>query len=428
MNKGNHNIYTEEFGVDKGLVELAREVEYELKEVFADIDETREYNQLKVIKAMQEYGLSETHFYGSTGYGYGDRGRDVLDKVFAKALGADDAIVRHSLVSGTHALSTTLYGVLRPGDKLLSITGKPYDTLEEVIGIRGEGMGSLKELGINYEQIELNEEGYFDIGKIEEAMTEDTRMVFIQRSRGYAWRDSFKIDDIKDIINFVKEIKNDIIVMVDNCYGEFTEKIEPTEVGADVIAGSLIKNPGGGIALTGGYIAGKKELIERISYRVTTPGLGKEVGCSLNNNRSMFQGLFFAPHVVSESLKGMVLCAGISERLGYETCPSAYGHRSDIIQAIKFGSADKVIAFCQGVQKGSPVDAFVRPEPWDMPGYESPVIMAAGAFVQGSSIELSADAPIREPYVAYIQGGLVYDHVKLGLLTALQEFKNKGFL
>lgn len=409
------------FDIEDEVIELAELAEKDALEVFERIDNIKQLNQLKVIKAMQDNRLSDTHFNGTTGYGYDDRGREVLDSVYANIFKAEDALVRHHIVSGTQALALCLFGNLRPGDELVAVTGKPYDTLEEVIGIRGENCGSLKEFGVTYKQIDLTPDGKPDIDRIKATVCANTKMAMIQRSRGYSWRDALCIEDIRAAIAAVKSVNSSIIVMVDNCYGEFVEEIEPIEAGADIIAGSLIKNPGGGLALTGGYIAGKKELVEQAAYRLTSPGLGKEVGASLGNNRLMFQGLFLAPHVVAESLKGAVFCAALMERAGFETLPSINAKRSDIIQSVKFNNEESLIAFCQGIQKGSPVDSYVTPQPWDMPGYDSPVIMAAGAFVQGSSIELSADAPIKSPYIAYMQGGLVYEHVKLGNIIALQK-------
>ncbi|NMA66538.1 MAG: hypothetical protein GX957_09920 [Clostridiaceae bacterium] len=418
--------YYRHFGIDPKIVELGYQAEKIVKDSFAKIDKVKEQNQLKVIRAMQLENLSDTHFAGTTGYGYNDRGREILDAVYAHAFGAEDAIVRHSITCGSHALALCLYGILRPGDELLSITGKPYDTLDEVIGTRGkEGQGSLKEYGVTYKQIEFASDGTIDINTVLEAINDKTKLIFIQRSRGYEFRPALTISEIEKVVNLIKTKKKDVYVMVDNCYGEFVEDREPTEVGVDIMAGSLIKNPGGGLVPSGGYFAGKKELVEKISYRLTLPGLGREVGATLNQNRLLFQGFFMAPHVVAESLKGAVFTSQIMTELGYETYPGPFETRCDIIQAIKFNLEDAVIAFCQGIQKGSPVDSYVCPEPWDMPGYDSPVIMAAGAFVQGSSIELSADGPIRPPFIAYMQGGLVYEHVKLGVMCAIQELVNR---
>lgn len=416
------------FEINDFVIELAEQAENDAKKVFESIDEVRQLNQLKVIKAMQENKLSDSHFSGTTGYGYDDRGREILDSVYANVFKAEDALVRHQIVSGTQALSLCLFGNLRPGDELVAVTGKPYDTLEEVIGIRGENCGSLKEFGVSYRQVELGKDGKPDLNGIKAALSTKTKMAMIQRSRGYSWRDALCINDIRNIIKVIREVNPNIIVMVDNCYGEFVEESEPIEAGADIIAGSLIKNPGGGLALTGGYIAGKRKLVEQAAYRLTSPGLGKEVGASLGNNRLMFQGLFMAPHVVAESLKGAVFCAALMKRAGFETLPAVSSVRSDIIQSVRFNNKESLIAFCQGIQKGSPVDSYVTPQPWDMPGYDSQVIMAAGAFVQGSSIELSADAPIKPPYIAYMQGGLVYEHVKLGNMIALQKLYDQGMI
>jgi cystathionine beta-lyase family protein involved in aluminum resistance len=428
MNITYKNYLKHSFGIEESIIETAQAAEKEAGEIFKEIKAVRELNQYKVIAAMQEHRLSDTHFGGTTGYGYDDRGREVLDAVYASIFKAEDALVRHQIVAGTHALAIAMFGNLRPGDELLSATGKPYDTLEEVIGIRGEGAGSLKDFGVGYRQVELHEDGSIDHKGVQEAIGEKTAMVLIQRSRGYSWRPSIKIREIKRIIEVIKEIRKDIIILVDNCYGEFVETEEPVEAGADLVAGSLIKNPGGGLVPSGGYIAGKAKYVRNAAYRLTTPGLGKKVGATLGNSRLMFQGLFLAPHVVAESLKGAVFCSAVMRRLGFETSPQPDQIRSDIIQAIKFNNPESMIAFCQGIQKGSPVDAFVTPEPWDMPGYDSPVIMAAGAFIQGSSIELSADAPLKPPYTAYMQGGLVYEHVKLGVMIALKYMKERQLI
>lgn len=424
-----HKDYYDCFNIDPKIIELAKKAEEEVKGSFSNIDRIREQNQLKVIRAMQLEKLSDTHFSGTTGYGYNDRGREILDAVYAHAFEAEDAIVRHNITCGSHALALCLYGILRPGDELLSITGKPYDTLDEVIGIRGEeGSGSLKEYGVTYAQVELADDGRIDDEAVIRAINDRTKLIFLQRSRGYAWRPALTISEIERVVKLVKSVKKDVLVMVDNCYGEFVEEREPTSAGVDVIAGSLIKNPGGGLVPSGGYIAGRRDLVEKISYRMTIPGLGREVGATLGHNRLMFQGFFMAPHVVAESLKGAVFTAQVMKSLGFETYPGPFDPRCDIIQSIKFNREDAVIAFCQGIQKGSPVDSYVKPEPWDMPGYDSPVIMAAGAFIQGSSIELSADAPIRPPYVAYMQGGLVYEHVKLGVMCAVQELADNKII
>lgn len=415
-----------EFGIKTSVLEIYKSVSESLRGRFSEIDDVAAYNQAKVLKAFQENRISYAHFGETTGYGYDDMGRDALDKVYADILGAEDAMVRHNIVSGTQAISACLFGVLRPGDVLASVVGAPYDTMEEVIGIReGEhsDMGSLKDFGVEYRQVDLVDGEFVDYNGIESLLkAEKIKAVLIQRSRGYDWRDSLTVAEIGKIISLVKTVSPSTLCIVDNCYGIFVETKEPTEVGADLIVGSLIKNAGGSLALSGGYIAGTEECVRRVGYRLTAPGLGKHVGASLGMNRNMYQGLFFAPHVVGESIKTAVLCAAIFERLGFEVCPAADAERSDIIQAVKFGSGENVIKFCQAIQKGSPIDSYVTPEPWDMPGYDDPVIMAAGAFVQGASIELSADAPICEPYIAYMQGGVIYDSAKVGILKAACEF------
>jgi cystathionine beta-lyase family protein involved in aluminum resistance len=419
----------EKFGISDMLVEKAKQVEIDIQPAFIRINDVKEHNQLKVIAAMQAHKVSDTHFSGSTGYGYNDRGREVLEAVYATAFGTEAALVRQQITCGSHALAIALYGLLRPGDELLSITGKPYDTLEEVIGIRGKsGNGSLKDYGISYSQLDLLPDGEMDLQAIPASIKDNTRLVFIQRSRGYMLRKPTTIEHLKQAVDIIRAVKPGIRIMVDNCYGEFTENDEPTDVGVDLIAGSLIKNPGGGLALSGGYIAGTHECVELAAYRMTLPGIGGEVGATLGQNRLMFQGFFMAPHVVAESIKGAVFAAAMMKSFGYEVYPDIFEARSDLTQAVNLGSPEAVIAFCQGIQKGSAVDSFVNPEPWDMPGYDSPVIMAAGAFVQGSSIELSADAPIRAPYTVYLQGGLVYEHVKLGVMRACSEMQSKGLL
>ena len=417
------NMYRE-LGISQKVLEFGLKIEEELKERFAAIDETAEYNQMKVIGAMQKARVSDIHFAATTGYGYNDLGRDVLEDVYAKTFHGEAALVRPQLISGTHALHVALSGNLRPGDELLSPVGKPYDTLEEVIGIR-DSVGSLKEYGVTYRQVDLLSDGSFDYEGIRQAVNERTKLVTIQRSKGYATRPTLSVKRIGELISFVKSLKPDVICMVDNCYGEFVERLEPTDVGADMIVGSLIKNPGGGLAPIGGYIAGRKDCIDRASYRLSAPGLGKEVGASLGLNQSFFQGLFLAPAVVAGALKGAVFAANIYERLGYPVVPDGKESRHDIIQAVTLGSSEAVVAFFQGIQAAAPVDSFVTPEPWDMPGYDSPVVMAAGAFVQGSSIELSADAPIKEPYAVYFQGGLTWYHAKLGILMSLQKLIDK---
>lgn len=415
------------FGISDKTLKLVSEAEESIKEQFKHIENICEINQLRVMKAFADNRVSDSHFVATTGYGYDDLGRDTLDRVYADIMGAEDALVRHNFISGTHTISTALFAVLRPNDILVSITGKPYDTLEEVIGIQGEaGNGSLKDFGVKYVQIDLKHDGTPDLEQIKFTLTHmNVKAVTIQRSKGYGWRPTYSAKDIGALIEFVKEISPETICIVDNCYGEFVETEEPTAYGADLIAGSLIKNPGGGLAPTGGYIAGKQKYVELCAYRLTSVGIGKEAGASLGFNRQMYQGLFMAPHVVSQALKAAVLCSAVFENLGFEVDPKPNEIRHDIIQSIKFGDPDKVTAFCQGIQKGAPVDSFVTPEPWDMPGYSSQVIMAAGAFVQGASIELSADAPIKPPYIAYMQGGLTYESAKLGIMVAADKMLRK---
>lgn len=409
------NILHEIYNIDKDICRLGTLTEEELTPVFAEIDRVRDYNQIKVLNAMQEAGLAERHMQGTTGYGYDDIGRELLDKVYASVFDTEDALVRTQIVCGTQSLALCYYAVLRPGDELVAVTGRPYDTMDEIIGIR-ENPSSLKSFGVTYKEVGLCEDGTPDYEAISKAIGPQSKMAVIQRSRGYNYRNSFDIETIGKIISTIKSINKNTVVMVDNCYGEFVDTVEPTNVGADFIAGSLIKNPGGGLALTGGYIAGREDLVNLCADRLTAPGLGKHVGASLGHNRQMIQGFYMAPHVVAESLKGAVFTAGLFEKLGFETSPASSAKRSDIIQAIKFNNPEKLKCFCQSVQAAAPVDSFVCPEPWDMPGYEDSVIMAAGAFVQGASVELSADGPMRPPYVAYMQGGLVYANVKLAAL------------
>ncbi len=420
------SIYVQ-LGIDPAVLHLGSQVETALKQRFAVIDETAQYNQLKVISAMQKNHISADHFNGSTGYGYNDIGRDDLEAVYADTFHTEAALVRPQITCGTHALALALGANLRPGDEMLSISGKPYDTLEEVIGIR-PSRGSLAEFGITYRQVELTEEGKFDFEAVQKAISDKTRLVEIQRSRGYLSRPTLSVSEIGEAIACVKAVRPDIICMVDNCYGEFTERIEPSDVGADMTVGSLIKNPGGGLAPIGGYIAGTNECVQNCAYRLTSPGLGKEVGASLETMRSFYQGFFLAPVVTAAALKGAVFAANLYERLGFKVLPSGSEERHDIIQEIEFGDPEKVIAFCEGIQAAAPVDSYVTPEPWAMPGYDSDVIMAAGAFVQGSSIELSADGPIKPPYAVYFQGGLTYPHAKLGILRSLQRLKEKGLV
>ena len=412
-------------GISREVLEFGSRTEAMLKTRFEEIDSNAEYNQLKVIAAMQKNRVSDIHFSGTTGYGYNDLGRETLEQVYADVFHTEDALVRPQITCGTHALYTALAGNLRPGDELLSPVGKPYDTLEEVIGIRPSN-GSLKEYGITYRQVDLLGDGSFDFDGIKAAVNEKTKLVTIQRSKGYATRPTLSVKRIAELIAFVKGIRADIICMVDNCYGEFVERIEPSDVGADMVVGSLIKNPGGGLAPIGGYIAGTNKCIENAAYRLGSPGLGREVGASLGVNQALFQGLFLAPTVVAGALKGAVFAANIYEALGFQVVPNGTESRHDIIQAVTFGKPEGVIAFCQGIQAAAPVDSYVTPEPWDMPGYDSQVIMAAGAFIQGSSIELSADGPIKPPYSVFFQGGLTWYHAKLGILMSLQKLLDAG--
>lgn len=413
--------------IDAQVLAFGEHILENLKDRFATIDETAEYNQLKVIRAMQKARVSEACLLGTTGYGYNDIGRDTLEEVYANLFHAEDALVRPQITCGTHALALALMSNLRPGDELLSPVGKPYDTLEEVIGIR-ESKGSLKEYGVSYSQVDLLPDGSFDYDGIRAAIHEKTKLVTIQRSKGYEPRKTLSVERIGELISFIKSCKPDVLCMVDNCYGEFVERIEPVEVGADMVVGSLIKNPGGGLAPIGGYIVGKKACVENAAYRLTSPGLGKEVGASLGVLPAFYQGLFLAPTVTASALKGAVFAANIFETLGFSVVPDAKEDRFDIIQAITFGKPEAVISFCKGIQAAASVDSHLSPEPWDMPGYDAPVIMAAGAFVSGSSIELSADGPIKPPYAVYMQGGLTFPHAKFGMLKALQNMKNDGIL
>lgn len=417
------------FEIDDRLLALDEQARKLCAPVFEEIDATARYNQHKVLSAFIRNGVSESHLGGSTGYGYGDRGRDTLEKVFADCVGAEDSLIRHNFVSGTHTLTVMLFGVLRPGDTLLCLTGRPYDTLIGVLGIDGKSDGSLAEFGIGFEQVELNDKGEPDMDEIERRLRlKKYKAAYIQRSRGYSLRPSLTVDKIGGLCALVKEISPDTLVLVDNCYGEFVETKEPVSVGADLIAGSLIKNPGGGIAPTGGYIAGKHELIGQCGYRLTAPGVGREVGASLGHNRELYMGLFAAPHTTGEALKSAVFAAALFQLLGYEATPTWDERRADIIESVLLHTPEALIAFCQGMQKGAPVDSFVTPEPWDMPGYDDQVIMAAGAFTLGASIELSADAPLREPYAAWLQGGLNFHSAEAGILLAAQSMLEKGIL
>ena len=419
-----NNDITEFFSLSPELLKLSVRCEEKCRPVFARVDEIASYNEAKVLSAFGRHRVSAAHLTGTTGYGYDDLGRDTLDKIFADALGAEDALVRHNFVSGTHALTVALFGVLRTGDTMVAVTGAPYDTLEEVIGIRGEGNGSLKEFGIHYKQVDLTPDGQPDLPAIKEAV-KGAKLAHIQRSRGYATRPSLTVDRIGEIAAAIREVSPDTIIFVDNCYGEFVEKREPTAVGADLIVGSLIKNAGGGIAQTGGYIAGRHDLVEKCGCRLTSPGIGREAGPSLDQNRSLYQGLFFAPSVTASAVKTAIFASALFEELGYEATPRYDAPRADIITSIALGTPENLCAFCAGIQKGSPIDAYVTPEPWAMPGYGDPVIMAAGAFTMGASIELSADGPLREPYAVWLQGGLTYGTGKLGVLLAAQSMLDK---
>lgn len=415
-------------GISEAVSALFERAERRTKDVFSEIDRIAEHNTAKVLQAFWEFQVSDLHFGSTTGYGYDDAGRDTLDRIFARVMGGEDAIVRHSIVSGTHALALCLYGLLRPGDTLLSAAGKPYDTLEEVIGISGDGRGSLREFGVEYRQTELTAEGTLDISAVLEQVDETVKVVWVQKSKGYGWRDSLSCEEIGRLCRAVKERYPNCVCAVDNCYGEFVEEEEPLSAGADLIAGSLIKNPGGGLAQGGAYVAGKKELVELASFRLTAPGIGRHEGATLGNNRLMYQGLFLAPHTVAQNLKTAALCAAVFEELGYAVHPGSTDKRYCTIQAIRFEEKQKLIRFCQGIQMGSPVDAAAVPEPWDMPGYRHQVIMAAGTFVQGATSELSADAPIKPPYIAYLQGGMTYEAAKIGLMKAVQKLQDESLL
>jgi len=421
-------LLAEEFEVSEKTLDFVEKAENEVREIFESLDETMQYNQYKVLAAFQKNKVSDVHFAWNTGYGYNDMGREIIEKVYADIFKTEAALVRPLIVSGTHALSLTLCGVLRPGDELIYVTGRPYDTLEEVIGIRGEGAGSLAEFGITYKQIELLKNGQIDLDAVKSTISDNTKMISIQRATGYSERPAISLDSIEKCAKLVKSINPDIVMMADNCYGEFLDIIEPTQIGIDIMAGSLIKNPGGGLALSGGYVVGRRDLIEKVSYRMTSPGIGDECGLMFGQTRSILQGLFVAPKTVNAALKGAVLCAKVFENLGYEVFPSYDAKRSDIIEAVKLNSEEALCAFAEGIQMAAPIDAHVTPLPWDMPGYEDKVIMAAGAFVQGSSIELSADGPIREPYTIYFQGGLTYEHSKFGVIKALDNMIRKQII
>ena len=407
---------------------LVQAVETQIEQVHKKIEERIETNQFRVLQSFQNHRVSDSHFIPTTGYGYDDAGRDTLERIYADVFGGESGLVRPQIISGTHAISIALFGVLRPGDELLYITGKPYDTLEEIVGIRGNGVGSLKEFGISYRSVSLTETGRVDYPAIERAIAANTKMIGIQRSKGYATRPSYTVAEIEEMIKFVKEIKPDVVVFVDNCYGEFVEELEPCHVGADLMAGSLIKNPGGGIVKTGGYIVGKKEWVKACSYRMTSPGIGAEAGASLYSLQEMYQGFFLAPHVVGQALKGAVFTSALLEKLGMNSYPKWDAPRTDIIQSVQFDDREKMVAFCQTIQYASPINSHVTPYPSYMPGYEDDVIMAAGTFIQGASIELTADGPTRPPYVAYVQGGLTYSHVKIAVCMAINQLLAKKLL
>lgn len=410
------------------LQKIVNDVEKQIGFVHKAIDERIETNQFRVLQSYQKHRVSDSHFIPTTGYGYDDIGRDTLELIYADVFGAEAGLVRPQIISGTHAISISLFGILRPGDELLYITGKPYDTLEEIVGIRGNGVGSLKEFGISYDSVSLTDEGTIDWNTVSSKIKSNTKMIGIQRSKGYATRPSFTVSEIKEMISFVKEIKEDVVVFVDNCYGEFVEELEPCHVGADLMAGSLIKNPGGGIAKTGGYIVGKKQYVEACSYRMTSPGIGAEAGASLYSLQEMYQGFFLAPHVVGQALKGAVYTAALLEKLGMNSSPKWDSNRTDLIQSVQFDDKEKMIAFCQAIQFASPINSHVTAYPAYMPGYEDDVIMAAGTFIQGASIELTADGPIRPPYVAYVQGGLTYSHVKMAVCIAVDSLIEKNLI
>lgn len=421
MNHLYEQYLIQQFAIDSKVLAHIRVAENQVQEQFQQLDDVMAYNQYKVLAAFQKNRISDMHFGWQTGYGYNDPGRDALEKVYSDIFSTEAALVRPTIVNGTHALTLTLAGILRPGDELIYCTGKPYDTLEEVIGIRGENKGSLKDFGITYQQIELRPDGAINFERLQTAISGKTKMISLQRATGYGWRKAITIAQIEEWVKFVKSINPDIVCMVDNCYGEFLDVVEPTDLGADIMAGSLIKNPGGGLALTGGYVVGRRDLVDLVAYRMTSPGIGGECGLTFGQTRTMLQGLFIAPKTVNGAVKGAILCSQVFANLGFPVCPNPKDQRSDIIQAIQLGTSEGVIAFCKGIQAAAPVDAHVVPLPWDMPGYEDQIIMAAGAFVQGSSIELSADAPIRPPYNVYFQGGLTYEHSKFGVIKALQE-------
>jgi cystathionine beta-lyase family protein involved in aluminum resistance len=412
----------------KSLQKIVEEVEQQIKDIHQEIDKRIDYNQFRVLSSYQNHKVSDSHFIPTTGYGYDDMGRETLEKIYAEVFGGEAGLVRPQIISGTHAISIALFGVLRPGDELLYITGKPYDTLEEIVGIRGSGVGSLKEFGISYQSVSLTNEGKVDYLEVQKQIKPNTKMIGIQRSKGYATRPSFTIQEIKEMISFIKEIKPDTVVFVDNCYGEFVEELEPCHVGADLIAGSLIKNPGGGLVKTGGYIVGTAKWVKACSYRMTSPGIGAEAGASLYSLQEMYQGFFLAPHIVGQALKGAVFTAAMLEKIGLHSEPKWNTKRTDLIQSVQFNNRDMMVAFCQAIQFSSPINSHVTPYPSYMPGYEDDVIMAAGTFIQGASIELTADGPTRPPFVAYVQGGLTYSHVKMAICIALDQLIEKKMI
>ncbi len=428
MNKETQDLLREKFSVDADTVERVERAEKRLGESFAALDEIMAYNQYKVLYEFQKARINDQHFAWNTGYGYDDIGRAALEQLFADIFGAEAGFVRTQIVNGTHALASVYLGLLRSGDELIYCNGDPYDTMQTVIGLKGSAAGSLAEYGVKYRQIDMLPGNRIDIEAVKKAIGPDTKVVALQRSRGYSFRNAMTIPQIEEWAFACHEVKPDVICMVDNCYGEFTDSREPTEVGADIMAGSLIKNPGGGLALSGGYIVGRKELVDRVACRVICPGIGGECGLTFGQTRTMFQGIFIAPRVTNGAIKGAALCAEVFEELGYEVCPRAGEPRNDIVEAVKLGSPEAVCAFCEGVQAAAAIDAYVTPIPWDMPGYSDQVIMAAGAFVGGSSIELSADAPMREPYNVFFQGGITYEHSKFGVIKALQQMKDKGIV
>ena len=419
-----------DFSISAEVINFVEAVENDIKATLHDLDAMAELHQYRVIKAMQRAGLGDRHFAVATGYGYDDVGREIVEKIYAEVFGAEDALVRPHISSGTHAISLALYGVLRPGDQLLSITGAPYDTIQSVIGLvdKYQGQGTIKEYGVTYDQVELREDGSFDEAAILAAMTPNTRMIYLQRSTGYSWRKAITLEAMKKMIAKIRSVKPDVIVFADNCYGEFLDQVEPVSVGVDLIAGSLIKNPGGGLAPTGGYVAGRSDLVHLAACRLSAPGVARETGATLGINRTLLQGLFLAPTVVSQAIKSAVLLAACYQKIGFDVCPEVTDYRSDIIQSVRLNTAERVKTFCRAIQEAAPVDSHLTPEPWDMPGYSDPIIMAAGAFIQGSSIELSADAPMREPYIVYFQGGLTHYHGKLGILLSLQRLMDEKLI